>query len=130
MLKEHFEESGWAVGISVGTGGALHRINTHVIELAHMEFELLHDISQARSSGDLGEHHHDKLPAATEGATPAFGLELALLDFPKIKSVKKMKQLVEDCVTRCHGLNLFLCQCVMHKTAIPRKAKFGPASFP
>jgi hypothetical protein len=87
-----------------------------------MELELLHDISQAGSSGDLGEHHHDKLPPATEGAALAFGPESALLDSSKIMSVKKVKQLMEDCVTMGHGLNLLSCQCVMRKTTIPRTA--------
>jgi hypothetical protein len=60
-----------------------------------MELELLHDISQAGSSGDLGEHHHDNLPPATEGAALAFGPESTLLDLSKIMSVKKMKQLMD-----------------------------------
>ena len=67
-----------------------------MIELGRVELELLHDPSQAGSSGDLGEHHHDKLPPAAEGAELALGTESVALDFSKSMSIKKTKHLMED----------------------------------
>ena len=101
-----------------------------MVEFDSLKLKLMHNIPQAGSSGDLGKHHDHKLSPAVQGPVLALGFEPILLDSSKIMSVKKLKQLKEDCVRMCHGLNLLSFQWVVANHTISRKARFGPILIP
>ena len=80
-----------------------------MVELGSLELELMHNVPQDGPSSNLGKHHDHKLAPAAQASVLTPRLEAILLDFAKIMSVNKMKQLMEDCVRMCHGLNLLSC---------------------
>ena len=100
-----------------------------MIEPSGVKLELVHDVSQAGSSCNLGKHHDNKLAPAVQSPVLALGTEAISLDFAKIMAVKKMKQLMKNCVRMCHGLNLLSFKWVMRNLTISRKVVFRPILF-
>ena len=100
-----------------------------MVKLGSLKVKLMHNISQTGSSRNLGKHHDNELAPAAKMAVLALWFEPILLDSSKIMSVKKLKQLIEDCVRMCQGLNLLSCQWVRGNRTIPRKTGFGPILF-
>lgn len=130
VLKESLEELSRTLVVSICKGCSLHCPYAQVVEFGTMELELMHNISQAGSSRDLGKHHDRKLAPAVQGTVLAPRPEAISFDPSKIMSVKKLKQLMKDCVRMRHGLNLLSYQCVIGNHTISRKARFGPILFP
>jgi hypothetical protein len=100
-----------------------------MVEPGGLKLELVHNVSQARSSCDLGKHHNNELAPAVQSPVLTLGTEAISLDFAKIMSVKKMKQLMKNCVRICHGLNLLSFKWVTRNRTISRKARSRPTLF-
>ena len=100
-----------------------------MIKPTSLKLELMHNVSQAGSSGYLGKHHNNELASAVQTPVLTLGAEAISFDFAKIMSVKKMKQLMKNCVRMCHGLNLLSFKWVTGNLTISRKARSRPILF-
>ena len=72
-----------------------------MVESGSLKLELVSNVSQTASARNLSRHHDHKLAPAVQASVLTPRLEAILLDFAKIMSVKKVKQLMEDCVRMC-----------------------------
>lgn len=93
-----------------------------MVKPGSLKSELLHNVSQARSCRNLGKHYNNELAPAVQGPVLTLWAEAISLDSAKLMSLKKVKQLMENCVKMCHGLNLFAYQWVRGNRTISRKA--------
>jgi hypothetical protein len=76
--KDGFKELGWPFVIGIGKSSPLHTIDSQMVKLGPIEFEMLNNITQAGSAGDLSKRHDHKLAPTLQGAILALGSKAVL----------------------------------------------------
>jgi len=77
----------------------------------------------------VGKHHNNEVAPTIQSPVHALGTKVISLDFAKITSCNKMKQLMKNCVRMSRSLNLFSFKWVTRNLTISRKAGSRPVLF-
>ena len=107
--------------VGIGKGRSPHRTGPKVIELGRLEVKMVHNVPQTASGSQLSKYHHYQLAPAVKCPVSASRPEAVLFNLFKVEFVKKMKQLVKDCVRMSQGLNLLSFKWVMANATITER---------